>query len=494
MQPRHAILRLVVFICIALGFMILGRTSIYRVTAQTDPTPNVANLYLPLIGNAPTAVPTITPTPIATPCHESESNNQSRDADGPVVPQQGCNGMYNDQRDYYYFDVQQSGQIIIDLNTSHQDGVQLQLFRNSTDVDNRIAFVPYAPYHINYTGNPERYYIFIYTTLEKMDNGEYMLNVSYPVPPTPIPTFTPTPTLVPNPDWPRMGQSGLNINSLAIQAAVLFAGDRRSSGDQSGLYVRSLDNCVSTDEFFRLDSVQGSVLDVTFQAKNGLAATYDYPISYTSDNGNSWQQTTSNVGRPRTVAFLNTGIAYAGAESEGLYQSSDRGATWAIVTTQPGAINRIRAVQDTLWIGTYGEGVWQISSGNAQPKPKNDGLDAGESYNVWDFAFHRSGTSFVATGDGVYRDVGVGWQRFGLDGIMIRSLEVVSDTLYAGTINYDQGQFAQVWGRNLDSSDWTDVSVRAWNIVYAVRDLLYAPTCDGLLVGTDDGVWLYRLP
>lgn len=306
------------------------------------------------------------------------------------------------------------------------------------------------------------------------------------------PTLTPTATLQPR--WEHLDKNGnLHTTSLSIQGAQLFVGTR--DGDK-GFYQRNLIGCQLEQALTPIDLGEtNTVLGMIFHDNKGLLAAYGNHLFYSTNNGQSWLQTGLNVENPRAVAIANSAIFYAGAETDGVYQSINGGVDWALLKKiDKKEINQIRLdALDTnlLWIATNQGGVLKLTVDLERLVDVNEGL-SGASKQVWDFAFDSTNI-YIATADGVFirSDRDPGWQRFGtnLQNKKILSLELLGNHfIYAGASG------AGVWRRPLDgSSDWEAVISTGWNSQATVRDLLYDDQqCHGLLAATDAGVWVYR--
>jgi hypothetical protein len=95
-------------------------------------------------------------------------------------------GFPDDLRDYFKIKPETTGQIVIDM-TNHPkepvNGTQIQLFYEDTN-SGPIAVDLLPPYHIQYTGPPGIYFIYIFNDTTKcgeVDCGSpYTLTVSYP--------------------------------------------------------------------------------------------------------------------------------------------------------------------------------------------------------------------------------------------------------------------------------------------------------------------------
>ncbi len=109
---------------------------------------------------------------------EVEPNNTYLQANGPLRSGRDYYGYPNDEKDYFSIYVRRSGTITIDLSNHTGQGVQLQLFYQSTA--NRVAYDLDPPYHITYNGQPGWYYIYIYTAGGYHQATPYTLRVTFP--------------------------------------------------------------------------------------------------------------------------------------------------------------------------------------------------------------------------------------------------------------------------------------------------------------------------
>ena len=107
-----------------------------------------------------------------------EPNNTYLQANGSLRSGRDYYGYPNDQKDYFSIYLRTGGQIVIDLNNHTGQGVQLQLFYQTTG--NLVAGDLDAPYHIEYTGPAGWYYIYIYTAGNYNSSTAYTLRLTYP--------------------------------------------------------------------------------------------------------------------------------------------------------------------------------------------------------------------------------------------------------------------------------------------------------------------------
>jgi len=109
---------------------------------------------------------------------EQEPNNSYLEANGSIISGQGYYGYPDDVKDYFSFYMRESGDITIDLTGHSGADVQLQLFyQNNND---RKVYDAKDPYHIQYSGSPGWYYVYIYASGGYNSAASYTLRVTYP--------------------------------------------------------------------------------------------------------------------------------------------------------------------------------------------------------------------------------------------------------------------------------------------------------------------------
>lgn len=303
----------------------------------------------------------------------------------------------------------------------------------------------------------------------------------------------------PSMGWQRMGPGGYSINALAIQGDTLYAADRRGIGEGGGLYRRSLVGCNLSTDWTRVDAFNLSVLDIDFRGDLGVVAAFDSNgIFYSTNGGNSWTRTTALSPKPRAVAIVFDDVFFVGTEDDGVYKSTDGGLTWSRQSELPQAVNNIAFSPGTVWIGADGDivqnaGVWKLRGINELPTRFIEGLPANDSRKVWDFLIDDSGSNiYIATDNGVFRGDGFSaWVDFDLSEVQLRSLAIFKNYLYAG--EHDDNANAGIRRRLLTNGNWERIPSGNWSDTKDIRDLLAeASHCNGLLVGTQDGVWIYK--
>lgn len=108
---------------------------------------------------------------------ESEPNNSTDEANGPIRSGQPYYGYPNDQKDYFSFYVRNPGTISMTLTNDTGQGVQLQLRYGDTFLT--YSYAP--PFHIEYAvDQPGWYYAFIFNESGWNSTTPYTLTGAYP--------------------------------------------------------------------------------------------------------------------------------------------------------------------------------------------------------------------------------------------------------------------------------------------------------------------------
>jgi hypothetical protein len=108
---------------------------------------------------------------------EQEPNYPLTNANGPLLSGLNYYGFPNDADDYFFFQVASRGQVTIDLTNHSATGVQLVL-RNAAG--ERLAVDNTAPYRLEITVDPGRYYVHIYAADGYNSTTPYMLRAVFP--------------------------------------------------------------------------------------------------------------------------------------------------------------------------------------------------------------------------------------------------------------------------------------------------------------------------
>lgn len=198
----------------------------------------------------------------------------------------------------------------------------------------------------------------------------------------------------------------------------------------------------------------------------------------------AWTQLSTTGGEP-TIALAsnlqNPPRMYAGTDANGLYVSTNGGASWAIPLAEPIAAAATGPFTPTVaYAGTANGGFWRTANGTSWTE-WSDGLTAS-----WVTAIRATSplTLFLGTDDGVYlsSNGGGSWMpsSLGMPGnALVLALEKDGSVVVAGTA--DVGAY-----RSLDGGEsWEDGSTGLG--IGAVNDLVKAGRV--LHAGTGDGVY-----
>lgn len=306
----------------------------------------------------------------------------------------------------------------------------------------------------------------------------------------------------PQPTWRQItgndiAFTGVAFNSFDADDVQLYMSSQTNDPSVNGIYRTAVEaGCVFNQPVGHL--VQNTrVLDIVFETDVAVAGTFQSKAMYYSSLSDMWFTTESDI-NPNVYSVAYGGLGFYAGTDAGVYKSINGGSGWTLVA-DPVEINVISPRNDTLWIGTFQNGVAQLQlSDDSFQGVVNTGLPI-NARQVWDFAFYEE-TVFVATADGVYfREGESDWQQFGgLAGTVIYSLEVLGNTLYAGTENAgvwstpvsDPSRWASVTdGNNTDENNTGIESLR-------VLDLVQGPSAvcsNQLFAATDDGIWVYGI-
>ena len=112
---------------------------------------------------------------------EQEDNDSEPQANGPIRLNQDYYGYPDDEYDLFYFNTENTGLITVDLSNHSGENVQLQLFYQTTSVENRLIAVFDPPYHVELHDQPPgNYIIYIFTEAGFNHDTVYTLRVENP--------------------------------------------------------------------------------------------------------------------------------------------------------------------------------------------------------------------------------------------------------------------------------------------------------------------------
>lgn len=189
--------------------------------------------------------------------------------------------------------------------------------------------------------------------------------------------------------WVKTGLQEQTAIALIVSKGVVFA----ATGYGVSKSIDKGATWIKTDPYRSMTSLAASC-NILLAGEGyigsggvGRSASYSGKVSFSTNNGTTWQQTTINSVYVKSVAF--SGVTFLAGTHNGLLTSVDNGATWSQAGLKP--------VANAL-----------VASGSV---------------------------AFAGTSSGVYRsnDNGRTWTIIGLDGQVIYTLALVGRTLLAGT-------------------------------------------------------------
>lgn len=164
-----------------------------------------------------------------------------------------------------------------------------------------------------------------------------------------------------------------------------------------------------------------------------------------------------HTGGPYFAAYTR-GVAVSGsnlfcASNDGIWLSTDNGASWNFVDNGPHvATNAVVPIGTRLFAATSGSGVYISTDNGVNWTQSNSGLS---NLNVWSFTASSTGNVFAATLGGVFRSTnnGASWTAVntGLGSLLIYSLASNGTTLLAGA----GGSGAGIYRSTNDGASWT---------------------------------------
>ena len=160
-------------------------------------------------------------------------------------------------------------------------------------------------------------------------------------------------------------------------------------------------------------------------------------VYLSTDQGASWAPSTGLQGATITCFAQNANFLFAGLQDNGspggVYRSSNGGQSWQAVNTGLGErwIRALLAVGDTVYAGDFASGVFRSTNNGASWSPANAGIET-ESIG----ALTRSGSSLFAAGaNNLYRstNAGASWEfTSGGQFFPIAGMAAFGSQIYAG--------------------------------------------------------------
>jgi hypothetical protein len=267
-----------------------------------------------------------------------------------------------------------------------------------------------------------------------------------------------------------------DVRSLLAYPGFIFAGTNRGV-----VCTRSTDNGITWTEsnsgFLTSTCINGLVMVADSGRNNLFAATYE-GVYRSTNNGATWTISRTVSGGVRAVGIVGKGVFSGGLE--GVYRTTDLGATW--VKADSGMtvkyVSAFTSIDSTLYASTFNGGIYK--STNRGVFWTQAGLTGA---NLWSIASTDTTLFAGEVSSGVWRSTngGANWTSCALSGLPITSLMANGAEVYAGTASglFHSTNSGTSWGPAALSS--------AFAGSLAGGTTLYAGGCVGVSASTDSG-------
>ena len=202
------------------------------------------------------------------------------------------------------------------------------------------------------------------------------------------------------------GTAGLNMQGLLTSGNYNFAGGQTgaySSTDEAASYT------LSNSGNDAVGPTRGFTKDVTYIYTCTSQGAYR-----SSDNGATWVSKSSGLTNLLGSGILNVGSRLFYVGPTGVFMSTDQGDNWNAAGLSTTDIRSIAAINDTLFVGTNGAGIYKSSDWGANWATVNNGLNGATNFRAME---SKGNTLFAAgpNGTGVFRstDFGANWTLLG---------------------------------------------------------------------------------
>jgi hypothetical protein len=269
---------------------------------------------------------------------------------------------------------------------------------------------------------------------------------------------------------------GTDVRSLLAYPGFIFAGTNRGV-----VCTRSTDNGITWTEsnsgFLTSTCINGLVMVVDSGRNNMFAATYE-GVYRSTNNGATWTISRTVSGGVRAVGLVGKWV-YSGG-TEGVYRTTDLGGTWAKADSGMTSkyASAFTTIDSTLYATTFGGGIFKTT--NRSVLWTAAGLTGA---NLWSLASTDTTLYAGDVSSGVWRSTnrGANWTSCTLSGLPITSLMANGAEAYAGTVSglYHSTNSGTSWGPAALSS--------AFAGSLAGGTTLYAGGCVGVSASTDSG-------
>ncbi len=166
--------------------------------------------------------------------------------------------------------------------------------------------------------------------------------------------------------------SGTGLTNQTCNDLIVMPNGTLFCGTEGGPLYRSLDSGSTWTQ----TSFSGGTVDALLASSDGsvFAGSADLGVFVSTNNGDTWTQTSlDNLWVP-SLAENSSGTVFAGTRN-GIYHSSDNGTSWALLGLSASTIEEILVDgQQAIYAGTAAEGLFCSTDDGASWLPFNTGL------------------------------------------------------------------------------------------------------------------------
>ncbi len=223
----------------------------------------------------------------------------------------------------------------------------------------------------------------------------------------------------------------------------------------------------------------GTVRSLAASGSNVIAAV-GHCVFISSDNGLSWNQTSSVGISPIQALTISGTTLFAGTSLKGIFRSTNYGQTWIQTSPNNLVINSLASSGTNVFAGTDGNGIY--TSSNSGQTWTQISLN---NRRVFSFTINGS-VVFAGTDIGVYfsSDNGQTWTQTSLNNESVVALNTASSGIFAGT-------YTGVYFSSNNGQTWVQTSLIN-NLVKSIISngaTVYAGTWGyGIYSSTDNGI------
>lgn len=243
------------------------------------------------------------------------------------------------------------------------------------------------------------------------------------------------------------GTAGLNMQALLTNGIYNFA------GGQTGSYL-STDNAANYTLSNNGNDAVGPTRGYT-KDNNYVYTCTSQGVFRSADNGVTWVSKSVGLTNLLGGGILNVGTRLFSVTPTGVFMSTNQGDNWIAAGLSTIDVRSIASINDVLYVGTNGSGIYKSLDWGANWVSVNNGLNGATNFRAIE---SKGNTLFAAgpTGTGVFRsiDLGANWTLLGggLTSGSYRGFASNSQLIVAGS--FGDGVFYSI-----DNGDnWTEIN------------------------------------